>query len=350
VYVHCPPWIFKPIWIILRPLLDPVVRDKIRLTSTLEELEELIPAHHLPRDSMGGSADWGYSYPPPEEHENDAQLDTARRAELQAAHDAAAAEFERLTRQVARAYSSRRAAVPRRSSDADPTSAATTDSEFDEDDEDDDAHADIAADVKALRDVAATRLRVAWLRLMPYIIGRTVYNRWNVARDDGSVMWTYDAIDGTHEEQRLGEGTTLPVLEENLAQLDAALGNVEPRANGSTNGASASAPHARQRSHQRMRTAGSRSFVLDEALGMMGDGAKKKDGALSGQADELREAARPDGLDATAGLHPASEQPAAPLASPSSEVPSQDASSKSQDTGSTAHAAPLPVHPLFVER
>jgi hypothetical protein len=185
---------------------------------------------------------------------------------------------------------------------------------------------------------------------MPYIIGRTIYHRWNVARDDGSVMWTYDAIDGTHEEQRLGEGTTLHVLEENLAQLDAALGNVEPRTNGATNGASASAPHARQRSHQRMRTAGSRSFVLDEALGMMGDGARNKDGALSGQTDELQEAARPDGLDATAGLHPASEQPPAPLASPSSEVPSQDTSSKSQDTGSTAHAAPLPVHPLFVER
>lgn len=54
VYVHGAPWIFKPIWSILKPLLDPVVRDKIRLTFQPEELAEFVPLDHLPKDSMKG--------------------------------------------------------------------------------------------------------------------------------------------------------------------------------------------------------------------------------------------------------------------------------------------------------
>ncbi len=63
VYVHCPPWIFRPIWFVLKPLLDPVVRDKVRLTSTLEELEEMIPWDHLPRGTLKGGLDWAYEWP-----------------------------------------------------------------------------------------------------------------------------------------------------------------------------------------------------------------------------------------------------------------------------------------------
>lgn len=63
IYVHGAPWFFKPIWIILRPLLDPIVRDKVRLTSSVEELEDHIPWTHLPKNSMFGGMEWDYVYP-----------------------------------------------------------------------------------------------------------------------------------------------------------------------------------------------------------------------------------------------------------------------------------------------
>jgi CRAL/TRIO domain len=63
VYVHCPPWIFKPIWFILRPLLDPVVREKVSLTSSTQDLGDLIPEDHLPRAALGGAAEWEYEWP-----------------------------------------------------------------------------------------------------------------------------------------------------------------------------------------------------------------------------------------------------------------------------------------------
>lgn len=47
-----PPWIFKPIWAILRPLLDPVVVSKVVILYTLEELDKYVPKNRVPIDAL----------------------------------------------------------------------------------------------------------------------------------------------------------------------------------------------------------------------------------------------------------------------------------------------------------
>jgi hypothetical protein len=47
--IHKAPWIFAGIWKILRPLLDPVVADKVVFTRTDEELLEYVDADKLPK-------------------------------------------------------------------------------------------------------------------------------------------------------------------------------------------------------------------------------------------------------------------------------------------------------------
>lgn len=224
VYVHGAPWIFKPIWSILRPLLDPVVRDKVHLTWKVEELQDHVPAEHLPKHTMNGKLDWSFSYPMPSEDENDIQNDTATAEELETAYRNACIEFEYATRALARAYGD--AAL----SDAKGNGirpkfgrahkdAATLVERWGDDD--DDWEPEGVASLRANRDILATKVRVAWLKLKPYVVGTLRYDRLGVLDKEGVIRWTYDTVDGKHEEQVLGEGTSLSVLERNLAELDA---------------------------------------------------------------------------------------------------------------------------------
>ena len=55
--VHKAPMVFNAIWAILKPLLDPVVRNKIDFTKSEADLKKYIPGDHLPK-GMGGDEDW----------------------------------------------------------------------------------------------------------------------------------------------------------------------------------------------------------------------------------------------------------------------------------------------------
>ncbi|CAO1631730.1 unnamed protein product [Parajaminaea phylloscopi] len=218
VYVHGAPWIFKPIWSILKPLLDPVVRDKIRLTSDPAELAEYVPLDHLTKDSMRGSMDWVFSYPLPEQDENNLQHDTVTRERLQEAYFSVCLDLEQATRAVAKAQSrsplnKRRGSYKSVPSDMDDSVSFVGGAEYDETPE--------LASLKAKRDVLATKLRVAWLRLAPYQVGKTKLHRWNVLQPDGTIVWSYPKLDGSVEKQVLGEATSLPALESNLAAIEA---------------------------------------------------------------------------------------------------------------------------------
>jgi hypothetical protein len=46
---HKAPWVFSGIWRILRPLLDPVVANKVIFTRTDADLLELIDEDRLPK-------------------------------------------------------------------------------------------------------------------------------------------------------------------------------------------------------------------------------------------------------------------------------------------------------------
>ncbi|CDR98935.1 related to CSR1-phosphatidylinositol transfer protein [Sporisorium scitamineum] len=223
VYVHGAPWIFKPIWSILRPLLDPVVRDKVHLTWKVEELQDHVPAEHLPKGSMHGKLDWSFSYPLPQEDENDIQKDTEKAEELATLYLNACMEFEYATRALARAYGDAALADAKGSGVRPKFGRAQKEGSTSVENmaDDDDWEPEGVASLRANRDILATKVRVAWLKLKPYVVGTLKYDRLGVLDNEGVIRWTYDTVDGKHEEQVLGEGTSLSVLERNLAELDA---------------------------------------------------------------------------------------------------------------------------------
>ncbi|PWN49220.1 CRAL/TRIO domain-containing protein [Violaceomyces palustris] len=213
IYVHGAPWIFKPIWSILRPLLDPVVRDKVRLTWKIEELEELIPRSRLPKGTLGGDLDWVFEFPSPSEGENDIQLDTAKHDELYAARMSVITEFENATRALARTLGSvsdrngsLRTRIGRSSKETTPSN--------------DEWEPELSAEWKARRDVLATKLRVSWLKLKPYVVGSSMCDRWGFLKPDGIITWDYPTVDGQVETQTFGEGTCLSALENGLAEIE----------------------------------------------------------------------------------------------------------------------------------
>ncbi|KAJ9474590.1 putative Phosphatidylinositol transfer protein CSR1 (putative) [Pseudozyma hubeiensis] len=233
VYVHGAPWIFKPIWSILRPLLDPVVRDKVHLTWKVEELQDHVPAEHLPKDTMHGQLDWSFSYPTPSEDENDIQKDTEKAEELDTSYRNACIEFEYATRALARAYGDAALADAQGNGVRPKFGRAHKDGSTPTEgwEDDDDWEPEGVASLRANRDILATKVRIAWLRLKPYVVGTLKYDRLGVLDKEGVIRWKYDTVDGKHEEQVLGEGTSLSALERNLAELDAL--NAQAQTNGS---------------------------------------------------------------------------------------------------------------------
>ncbi|EST09388.1 CRAL/TRIO, N-terminal domain protein [Kalmanozyma brasiliensis GHG001] len=240
VYVHGAPWIFKPIWSILRPLLDPVVRDKVHLTWKVEELADHVPAEHLPKNTMHGELDWSFTYPFPQEDENDIQNDTTTADELATSYRNACMEFEYATRALARAYGDAALSDAKGDGVRARFSRAHKEGSVEDVEEDPDWEPEGVASLRANRDILATKVRVAWLKLKPYVIGTIKYDRWNVVDKDGVIRWKYDTLNGRHEEQVLGEGTSLSALERNLAELDAITSQANRSStNGSGNGATA---------------------------------------------------------------------------------------------------------------
>lgn len=74
--IHSAPWVFHGIWKILGPMLDPVVRRKIVMTKTTDDLLVHIPKNHLVKQ-LGGSSGWKWEYPPIVTGENAPQSDTS---------------------------------------------------------------------------------------------------------------------------------------------------------------------------------------------------------------------------------------------------------------------------------
>ena len=84
------------IWSIIKGWLDPVVAAKIQFTKNVENLEEFIPRHHIPKD-LGGDEDFTYEYIEPQPNENAQMENTAKRDELVAERDGIVSEFHNAT-------------------------------------------------------------------------------------------------------------------------------------------------------------------------------------------------------------------------------------------------------------
>ncbi len=81
----------------LQPMLDPVVRDKIKFSSKAKDLEELIPPSKI-RKGMGGTMDWDWDYVEPQAGENDIMKDKKSRSKIEAEMKELTDEFERSPR------------------------------------------------------------------------------------------------------------------------------------------------------------------------------------------------------------------------------------------------------------
>ncbi|GAA5996730.1 CRAL-TRIO domain-containing protein [Rhodotorula paludigena] len=156
--VHNAPWVFQGIWKVLAPMLDPVVRNKIQMTKSTEDLCQHIPKAHLVKE-LGGSSEWRWKYPPIVPGENAPQQDGAGRKKHQKAREALISEYVGLTREW------------------------------------------IASDdenVAKRRELCVDRMRAQYHELDPFIRGRGAYHR----NGNGLVVWNYPSAS---EEKSEGE-------------------------------------------------------------------------------------------------------------------------------------------------
>ena len=60
-----PPWIFNAFWKVIRPLLDPVTRDKIVFVKDKKKNASIVKEHiheHDLESDFGGSSEWVYNH------------------------------------------------------------------------------------------------------------------------------------------------------------------------------------------------------------------------------------------------------------------------------------------------
>ncbi|GAA6054266.1 hypothetical protein JCM3770_005151 [Rhodotorula araucariae] len=160
--IHNAPWVFQGIWKVLGPMLDPVVRNKIQMTKTTEDLCQHIPKAHLVRE-LGGSSEWRWNYPPIVPGENAPQQDLEGRKKHQAARDALIAEYVAITREWC--------------ASSDPVLAKR-------------------------RELCVSKMRAQYHELDPYIRGRGAYHRNGNIVGNGLVVWNYPSAS---EEKTEGE-------------------------------------------------------------------------------------------------------------------------------------------------
>ncbi|GJN90712.1 hypothetical protein Rhopal_003726-T1 [Rhodotorula paludigena] len=156
------PWVFQGIWKVLAPMLDPVVRNKIQMTKSTEDLCQHIPKAHLVKE-LGGSSEWRWKYPPIVPGENASQQDGAGRKKHQKAREALISEYVGLTREW-----------------------ITSDDE----------------NVAKRRELCVDRMRAQYHELDPFIRGRGAYHRNGNIVGNGLVVWNYPS---PSEEKSEGE-------------------------------------------------------------------------------------------------------------------------------------------------
>ncbi|CCG83435.1 Predicted protein [Taphrina deformans PYCC 5710] len=95
--IYGAPWFFRPVWSVVKGLLDPVVANKIRFANSTAELETFLPGPDIIKE-LGGPRDWEYEYIEPAQNENDLMKDTVTRDKLLADRAKLYDQFEMLTK------------------------------------------------------------------------------------------------------------------------------------------------------------------------------------------------------------------------------------------------------------
>ena len=157
------PTIFSAAWKIIKPMLDPVVREKITFASRASEIEKVIDPKHLPK-SFDGQSTWTYRFRGPQEGENKHMDDEEERTKRSKAYFTACRNFEQATAQWSGTTSADA------SSSSDGGSAKSSDR----------------------RGKVLKELVVRMVDYDPFYRGKTQFSRDGTQVGDGTVKWTYD--------------------------------------------------------------------------------------------------------------------------------------------------------------
>ncbi|KAF8939893.1 CRAL-TRIO domain-containing protein [Dissophora ornata] len=159
--IHKAPIVFRGVWKIIEPWLDPVVVSKIRFTRSDKELTEVIDAEFLPNKYDGGKSQYAFKYLPVVPGENDRMNDTETKERLLEEWRAVMWKFEALTRE----WISCKKTEGARSEEV----------------------------IEAERLGLTKDIRAAYFNLDPYIRARTLYHRSEhpVIQADGSTNWPH---------------------------------------------------------------------------------------------------------------------------------------------------------------
>ena len=95
--IHNAPWLFSPIWNIVKNWLDPVVASKIIFTKNLSELTKFIAKENIPK-YLGGENDFDLdNYVPPDGSHDEALNDTAGKDAVLVLREQLIATYKELT-------------------------------------------------------------------------------------------------------------------------------------------------------------------------------------------------------------------------------------------------------------
>ncbi|PWN37838.1 uncharacterized protein FA14DRAFT_159694 [Meira miltonrushii] len=179
--LHKAPWILSQAWHLVKWLLDPVVRAKVRFTNKPEELMEEIPRKHMLR-YIGGDVDVEFDWVPPEEGENDLHKNKEEVDRRWENHRRLCDQFEKVTRKWAESKGQ----------------------EYDQE-----------------RRALIKRLRVSHMDYDPFWRGRWVHDRNGdlSQKNPGMIRWQYPMVDGSKTREILGHDTCRKTLVRELQEI-----------------------------------------------------------------------------------------------------------------------------------
>lgn len=178
--IHNAPWIFNQIWKVLAPLLDPVVRSKIRFTKGPSDMEDRIPAERF-LDSLKGTMTTKFEFIEPEKDDNKLHEDKEKREQTMKNYMDLAKEYEDATR----AWASK---------------------------------GDSKASDK--RQVLVKKLRIAQFEMEPYWRGKTVVHRAGQIDGQGIVTWVYEQKDGETIRHVVGRRHCVAVMRREIKEIE----------------------------------------------------------------------------------------------------------------------------------
>lgn len=179
LYIHNAPWIFSGIWKILSPMLDPVVRAKVKFTKGPNDMTDRIPAERLTTE-LGGKVTNEFKFIEPQDGENDLHKDDKEKEERVNAYMELAKEYENVTSEWAKKGDS---AVEK-------------------------------------RNLLIKKLRVAQFHMEPYTRGKTIYHRDGTLDGQGIVTWLYKQKDGEEIRHIVGRRHCVAVMKREIKEVE----------------------------------------------------------------------------------------------------------------------------------